>query len=73
MVLEKPQGQDNSLPPPRTFIMDFTMTHGRIGRSYLHPIGQLTYTRRSDGPPDPDGDVKEVDRIKNRVTTEGFI
>ena len=30
MVLEKPQGQDNHLPPPRTLIMDFTMTHVRF-------------------------------------------
>jgi hypothetical protein len=29
-------------------------------------MGQLTHTRRSDGAPDPDGDLKEVDRIKIR-------
>ena len=49
VVLQKPQGQDNRLPPPRTLIMDFTMTYVRFGRSYLHPIGQVTYTRCSDG------------------------
>ena len=27
--------------------MDFTMTHVRFGRSHLHPMGQLTHTRRS--------------------------
>ena len=32
----------------------------------LHPIGQLTHTRRSDGDPDPDGDLKEEVRIKIR-------
>ena len=46
--------------------MDFTMTHVRFGRSHLHPIGQLTHTRRSDGAPDPDGTLKEVVRIKIR-------
>ena len=44
------------------------MTHIRFGRSHLHPMGQgqLTNTRRSDGGPDPDGDLKEVVRIKIR-------
>ena len=32
----------------------------------LHPIGQLTHTRRSDGPPDPDGVLKESVGIKIR-------
>ncbi len=53
VVLHKPQGQDNSLVPPRTLIMDFTMTHVRFGRSQLHPIG-------------PDGVLKESVRIKIR-------
>jgi hypothetical protein len=51
VVLQKPQAQDNRLSPPRTLIMDFTMTHVRFVRSYLHPIGQLTHTRGSDGAP----------------------
>jgi hypothetical protein len=38
------------------------MTHVR----HLHPMGQLTHTRRSDGAPDPDGALKEVVRIKIR-------
>ncbi len=29
-------------------------------------MGQLTNTRRADGAPDPDGAIKEVDRIKIR-------
>jgi len=66
VVLQKPQGQDNRLLPPRTLIMDFTMTHVRFGGSQLHPIGQLTHTRRSDGAPDPDGALKEATRIKIR-------
>ena len=43
-----------------------SMTHVRFGRSHLHPMGQLTNTRRSDGGPDPDEGFKEVVRIKIR-------
>jgi hypothetical protein len=46
--------------------MDYTMTHIRFGRSHLHPMGQLTNTRRSDGAPDLDAVFKEVARIKIR-------
>ena len=42
------------------------MTHIRFGRSHVHPMGQLTNTRRSDGAPDLDGALKEVARIKIR-------
>jgi hypothetical protein len=66
VVLQKPQGQGNRLPPPRTLSMDLTMTHVRVGRSHLHPMGQLTHTRRSDGAPDPDGDLKDTVRINIR-------
>ena len=38
------------------------MTHTRFGRSNVHPIGQLTHTRRSDGAPEPDGALKAVAR-----------
>ena len=53
-------------PATGNLIMDFTMTHVRFGRSHLHPMGQLTNTRRSDGTPDPDGTLKEESRIKIR-------
>ena len=66
VVMQKPQPQANRLPPPRTLIMDFTMTHIRFGRSHVHPMGQLTNIRRSDGAPDPDGVLKDVVRIKIR-------
>jgi hypothetical protein len=42
VVLQKPQTQVDRLPPPRTLILDFTMTHPRYGRSHVHPIGQMT-------------------------------
>ena len=63
-VMQKPQPQANRLPPPRTLIMDYTMTHIRFGRSHVHPMGQLTNTRRSDGAPDPDGALKEFGIIE---------
>ena len=66
VVMQKPQLQATRLPPPRTLIMDYTMTHVRFGRSHLHPMGQLTNTRRSDGAPDLDAAFKEVVRIKIR-------
>jgi hypothetical protein len=46
--------------------MDYTITHNRFGRSHLHPMVQLTNTRRSDGAPDPDTALKDVVRIKIR-------
>jgi hypothetical protein len=64
VVLQKPQEQADRLPPPRTLILDFTMTHPRYGRSHVNPIGQLTKIRRSDGAPEPDGSLKVVARKK---------
>ena len=66
VVIQKPQPQSNRLPPPHTLIMYYTKTHVRFGRSHVHPVDQLTNTRRSDGAPDPDGVLKEVVRIKIR-------
>jgi hypothetical protein len=64
VVLQKPQEQADRLPPPRTLILDFMMTHPRYGRSHVNPTGQLTNTRRSDGTPEPDGVIKKVTRKK---------
>ena len=64
--MQKLRPQANRLPPLRTLIIDYTMTHIRYGRSHLHPVDQLTNTRRSDGAPDPDAALKEVARIKIR-------
>ena len=62
--MQKPQEQTDRLPPPRTLIMDFTLTHTCFGHSNVYPIGQLTHTRRSDGAPEPDGALKAVARAK---------
>ena len=40
------------------------MTHPRYGRSHVHPSGQLTNIRRSDGAPELDGALKVVARKK---------
>ncbi len=64
VVLQKSQEQDDRLPPPRTLILDFTFTHTRYGSSHVHTTGQLTNTRRSDGTPELDGTLREVDRKK---------
>jgi hypothetical protein len=62
--LQKPQEQANHLSPPRSLILDFTTTHPRFWRSILHPTGQLTHTKRSDGTPETDGALQTVDRGK---------
>ncbi len=64
MVLQKPLEQDDRLPPPRTLILDFTLTHTRYDSSHVHTTGQLTNTRCSDDSPDLDGPLREVDRTK---------
>jgi hypothetical protein len=56
VVLQKPLEQADRLPPPRTLILDFTLTHTRYDSSHVHTTGQLTNTRRSDGAPEFDGD-----------------
>ena len=60
VVFQKHQTQHNRLPPPHTLIIHYTMTHIRFGSSHVHPMEQLTNTRRSDGTLDPDGSLKEV-------------
>jgi hypothetical protein len=64
VVLPKPHVQTDQLSPPRTLIMDFTMTHPRYGRSLVYPIGQLTNRRCSDGAPEPDGTQRVTVRKK---------
>jgi hypothetical protein len=62
VVLQKPQEQADRLAPPRTQILDFTLTHTRFGRSHVHSTGQLTHTRRLDSAPEPDGALRAVVR-----------
>ncbi len=64
VVFQKLQEQSDRLPPPRTLIMDFTLTHTCFGRSHVHSNGQLTHTRRSDDVPETDGGIRPVVRKK---------
>ena len=73
VVLQNPQEQTDRLPPPRTLILDFTMTHPRYGRSHVHLSGQLTNIRRSDGAPEPDGALRESARTKIRHYRQLYI
>jgi hypothetical protein len=42
VVLQKPRDLSDCLPPPRTLIMDFTLTHKCFRRSQVYSLGQLT-------------------------------
>jgi hypothetical protein len=64
VVLQKPLEQDDRLPPPRTLILDFTLTHTRYGSSHVYTTGQLTNKRSSDGTPELDGVLREVPGTK---------
>ncbi len=64
VILQKPQEQADRLPPPRTLLLDFTLTHTRYGSSHVHTTCQLTNIRRSDGAPELDGAPREVARKK---------
>ncbi len=73
VVFQKPRNGTDCLTPPRTLILDFTMTHTRYGRSQLSSLGQLTHNRRSDGAPDPDGAFREETRTKIRHYRQLYI
>jgi hypothetical protein len=64
VVLQKPLEQADRLPPPRTLILDFTLTHTRYGSSHVHTTGQMTNIRCSDTSPEFDGTLREVARTK---------
>ncbi len=64
VVLQKPQEQVDRLPPPRTLILDFTLTHTRCDSSHVYTTGQVTNTRSSDDAPELDGVLREVVRKK---------
>ena len=42
VVLQNPQEHADRLPPPRTLILDFTLTHTRYDSSHVHTTGQMT-------------------------------
>jgi hypothetical protein len=71
--LQKPRDLTDCLPPPRTLILDFTLTHTRFGKLQLSSLGQLTHTRRTDGVPEPDGALRTVARAKIRHYRQLYI
>jgi len=73
VVLQKPRDVTDCLRPPRTLILDFTMTHTSYGRSQLSSLGQMTNTRRVDGAPEPDGALRTVTRAKIRHYRQLYI
>ena len=58
-------GEDDRLPP-RTLVMDVTMTHDRYGRTTQHTNGALTHRVPSTGAPQPDGALNKAARMKIR-------
>ena len=66
-----PRGEDDRIPP-RTLVMDVTMTHDRYGRTTQHTNGALTHRVPSTGAPQPDGALNKVTRMKNRHYRRGL-
>ncbi len=60
-----PHGEDDKLPP-RTLVMDVTMTHDRYGRTTHHTNGALTHRVSSTGPPQSHGPLNKTTRMKIR-------
>ncbi len=60
-----PRREDDRLPP-RTLVMDVTMTHDRYGRTTHHTHGTLTHRVSSSGAPHPDGALNKAARMKIR-------
>ncbi len=56
-----PRGEDDRIPP-RTLVMDVTMTHDRYGRTTQHTNGALTHRVPSTGAPQPDGSLNKAAR-----------
>ena len=56
-------GEDDRLPP-RTLVMDVTMTHDRYGRTTQHTNGSLTHRVSSTGTPQSDGALNKTARMK---------
>jgi hypothetical protein len=53
-----PHGEDDRIPP-RTLVMNVTMTHDRYGRTTQHTNGTFTHRVPSTSDPQPDGVLSE--------------
>jgi hypothetical protein len=60
-----PHGEDDRIPP-RTLVMDVTMTHDRYGRTTQHTNGALTHRVPSTGAPQTDDALNKTVRMKIR-------
>jgi hypothetical protein len=60
-----PHGEDDRLPP-RTLVMDVTMTHVPYGRTTQYTNGALTHRVSSTGVPQTDGALNKAVRMKIR-------
>jgi hypothetical protein len=58
-------GEDDRLPP-RTLVMDVTMTHDHYGRTTHHTNGAFTQRVSSTGAPQTDGTLNKATRLKIR-------
>jgi hypothetical protein len=67
-----PRGEDDRLPP-RTLVMDVTMTHDRYGRTTQHTNGALTHRVSSTGAPQPDGALNKAVRKKIRYYRQVYV
>jgi hypothetical protein len=65
-------GDDNRLPP-RTLVMDVTMTHDRYGRTTQDTNGTLTQRVSSTGDPQPDGALNKTVRMKIRYYRQIYV
>ncbi len=52
--------------PPRTLVIDVTMTHDRYGRTTQHTNGALSHRVSSTGAPQTDGSLNKTVRLKIR-------
>ncbi len=59
------RGEDDRIPP-RTLVMDVTMTHDRYGHTTQHTNGALTHRVSFTGAPHPDGALNKSVRMKIR-------
>ncbi len=59
------RGEDDRIPP-RTLVMDVTMTHDRYGRTTQYTNGVITHRVPSTGAPQPDGALNKANRLKIR-------
>ena len=60
-----PHGEDDRRPP-RTLVMDVTMTHDHYGRTTQCTNGTLTHRVSSTGTPQSDGALNKAGRLKIR-------